>query len=102
MISMETIYSDLNALTDAELEKLQLAVNGEVALRIQNERLARRIEKAVLDAQAVGFNDTEIATILEETTDKARRGPTDDAVDQRPTPPEPAKRGPSATNPRVK
>lgn len=94
MISFETLHTDLNALTSDELEKLQLAVNGEVALRIQAERLAQRLEKAVMDAQAVGFNDAEIATVFEETTSKARnkRDPQADTS----LPVEPAKRGPSA------
>lgn len=95
MISFETLHTDLNALSDTDLEKLQLAVNGEVAVRIQAARLASRIEKAVMDAQAVGFNDAEIATVFEETTSKARSNNTDPDFD--PTiPVEPAQRGPSA------
>lgn len=94
-IALDTVYQDLNALTAEELEKLQLAVNGEVALRIQSERLASRIEKAVLDAQAVGFNDAEIASVFEETTAKARKGKADPDFD--PTQHvEPERRGPSA------
>lgn len=77
MISLETIHADLTALTAEELERVQLAVNSEVGVRIQNERLARRIEKAVTDAQAVGFNDAEIASIIDDSVLKARTGRVD-------------------------
>jgi hypothetical protein len=95
MISLTTIATDLQGLTAAELEKVQLAVNAEVGVRIQNERLARRIEKAVGDAQAVGFNDTEITKIIDAAQIKARTGKADPAFDPKVVP-EPAKRGPSA------
>lgn len=86
MISLETIHADLTALTAAELEKVQLAVNTEVGVRIQNERLARRIEKAVNDAQAVGFNDAEIASIIDDSVLKARTGKVDPDQGKSPAP----------------
>lgn len=89
MISLDTIYTDLGALTDTDLEKVQLAVNGEVAVRIQNERLTRRIEKAISDAQQVGFNDAEISDIITDAKDQARTGRTDPSQ-RRTTAPKPA------------
>lgn len=98
MISLSTIYADLSALTAEELEKVQLAVNAEVGVRIQNERLARRIEKAITDAQAVGFSDTDISQAIEDAKVAAHTGKVDPALDKS-TPVEPEKRGPAAATP---
>jgi len=78
-MNLETFATDLKALTDDELEKVQLTVNGEVAVRIQDRRLARRIEVAVAEAQGVGYNDTDIASVIESATQKAREGRQDEA-----------------------
>lgn len=87
MIDMSTFVTDLGSLNDDELEKAQLAVNVEVSVRIQNTRLARRIESAVTDAQGVGFTDSEISTVIEEAKVNARKGKKDpDADVATPTP----------------
>lgn len=99
MISLDTIYTDLGALTDAELEKVQLAVNGEVAARIQSERLTKRIEKAVIEAQAVGFNDTEINTIITDAKANARTGNPDHSRNPSKTPTPPVMATPSTQKP---
>jgi hypothetical protein len=94
---MDTIYADLGLLTHEDLEKLQLAVNGEVAIRIQNERLTRRIEKAISDAQQVGFNDTEISEIISDATVQARTGKADSSKVDKPVPTPPVMATPSNT-----
>lgn len=79
MIDLTTFVQDLQGLTDADLEKVQLNVNGEVAVRIQNERLARRLEQALSDAQGVGFTDEQVSTIFDESVTKVRQGRRDPA-----------------------
>jgi hypothetical protein len=74
---------DLKALTDAELETLQLQVNAEVAIRLQNERLEHRLVTAITEAQSVGFTDAEIDTVITKSREKAKKGERDPA---KPTP----------------
>jgi hypothetical protein len=77
VIDLTTIVQDLQGLTDADLEKVQLRVNGEVAVRVQNERLARRLEAALAEAQGVGFTDAEVSAIFDDSQVKVRKGRTD-------------------------
>ena len=81
-INMNTIVADLGALTDAELETLQLAVNTEVAVRIESDRLENRIVVALTDAQRVGFTDAEIDDVFAKGREKVRKGNTDPANDK--------------------
>lgn len=78
-IDMTTIVTDLGLLTADELEKLQLAVNREVAVRVQDERAKRRLKAAIEDAQSMGYTDSTIDTIFTEAKNEARRPPVDPA-----------------------
>lgn len=80
-IDVTNIVADLGLLTDTELERVQLAVNGEVAVRIQNERASRRMETAIVEAQSVGFTDADIDQAFEDARTRARRGKHDSAAD---------------------
>lgn len=71
--------AELAALTAAELETLQLAVNAEVAARIQNERLENRLVTALTDAQGVGFTDAQIEAVYAKAREKAQQGYRDPA-----------------------
>lgn len=73
--------ADLKAMTDAELEVLQLAVSAEVAVRIQNQRLKDRLVTVLTDAQGVGFTDAEIDAVFKESKDHAHKGRKDPAAD---------------------
>jgi hypothetical protein len=74
---------DLKALTDAELETLQLQVNAEVAVRIQNERLENRLVTAISDAQSVGFTDAEIDAVITKSRERAKKGDRDPVTPNR-------------------
>lgn len=69
--------ADVKTLTDAELEAFQLAVNSEVAIRIQDKRLKDRLVTILTDAQGVGFTDAEIDAAFVESKDKAHKGRVD-------------------------
>lgn len=79
-IDMTAIVTDLGLLTADELEKLQLAVNREVAVRIQDERAKRRLKAAIEDAQSMGYTDDTIDTIFTEAKNEARKPPVDPAA----------------------
>lgn len=78
MIYLDTIAEDLKALSDSELERLQLAVNGEYAARIQDSRATRRMAEAISEAQSVGFTDSMIDEVIQNARVQAR-GPRDEA-----------------------
>lgn len=78
-MDITNIVEDLKTLTDADLEKAQLAVNAEVAVRIQNERLESRLVTALSDAQGVGFSDAEIDKIFARSREKVQKGRRDPA-----------------------
>lgn len=82
---------DLRALTAAELEALQLAVNGEVAVRIQNERLENRLVTALTDAQSVGFTDAEVQAVINKSIERVKKGRVDPSKPERPSPAQPKK-----------
>jgi hypothetical protein len=69
--------SDVRALSDSELEALQLMVNGEVARRIQNERLENRLVTALAEAQAVGLTDSQVDSIFAKSRDRVKHPPED-------------------------
>jgi hypothetical protein len=69
--------ADVKLLTDAELEAFQLAVNAEVAIRIQNERLKDRMVTILVEAQGVGFTDAEIQKAFEDSRTEAHKGKRD-------------------------
>lgn len=63
-INIDTFVTDLRALTPEEFERVQLYVNGEYAARIQEQKLAARLEHSVAEAQAAGFTDAEIEEVF--------------------------------------
>lgn len=72
MINLSTLVEDLKTLTNEEVTKVQLAVNGEWSARVQDERLARRIDRSLVAAQSAGMTDEEIEAKIEEGKKKAR------------------------------
>lgn len=72
---------DLSAMTDAELDALQLAVNVEIANRLQKSRMLRRMAGVMEDAQAAGVPDEEIATSFAEAKTQAKIKYTPPVVD---------------------
>lgn len=82
-MSVETIAAEVKTLTDKDLEKLQLFVNGEVAVRIQEETLRNRLEEAFTEAQAQGYSDKQVDEIMNSSRAKIRRAATVDK-DRRP------------------
>lgn len=91
--------SDVKALSDADLEALQLMVNAEVAVRIQNERLENRLVTALADAKAVGFTDSQVDTIFARSRDRVKNPPTDPSR-VKPTPDQPGKVGKAFDDPK--
>lgn len=69
--------ADVKLLTDSELEAFQLAVNAEVSIRIQNQRLKDRMVTILIDAQSVGFTDAEIEKAFTESKADAHKGRVD-------------------------
>lgn len=51
---------DLTALTDAELDALQLAVNTEIGARLQKARAAHRIARVLESASSDGYSRNDI------------------------------------------
>ena len=91
--------TDLQKLSAAELEALQLAVNAEVAARIQNDRLEERLVTALTDAQSVGFTDAQIDTVFAKSRDRVKKGRIDPAKG-RPSGAEPSKPGKAFNDPK--
>jgi hypothetical protein len=56
---------DLSTLSTEELDALQLAVNVEVAARLQRERAARRFAAVVAEAAAQGMSAEEIGEAVD-------------------------------------
>lgn len=83
--------ADIKLLTDNELEVIQLAVNAEVAIRIQNQRLKDRIITALTEAQGVGFTDAEIEKAFAEAQEHVHKGKRDPAADMPMPNPQPRK-----------
>lgn len=91
--------NDVKALSDAELEALQLMVNAEVAVRIQNERLENRLVTALTDAKAVGFTDAQVDTIFAKSRDRVKNPPQDPSR-VKPGPDQPRKVGKAFDDPK--
>lgn len=90
--------ADLKALTAAELEALQLAVNAEVAARIQTDRLENRLVVALTDAQSIGFTDAQIDAVFTKSRDRVKKGRVDPAK-PKPAADQPKKVGKSFDDP---
>lgn len=56
---------DLSTLSTEELDALQLAVNAEIAVRLQRERAARRFAAVVTEASAHGMSAEEIGDAVD-------------------------------------
>jgi hypothetical protein len=57
---------DLKAMTDAELDALQLAVNTEIGMRMQRERMTQRLTKVIEDATDYGISTADIDGVVSE------------------------------------
>lgn len=79
MIDMNTAVADLKLLSDEDLTRLQLMVNGERSVRVQSERLAKRLETTFVEAQAHGFTDEDLAAAVDAAKVKSRSGKVDPA-----------------------
>lgn len=56
---------DLTALSKEELDALQLAVNIEIGLRLQRERMPRRIAAIMTEAADKGMSSAEIGGVVD-------------------------------------
>ncbi|QGJ92804.1 hypothetical protein PBI_BEAGLE_44 [Arthrobacter phage Beagle] len=57
---------DLSALTDAELDALQLAVNTEIGVRLQKARAAQRLARVLESASSDGYSRNDIDNAVTE------------------------------------
>lgn len=63
---------DLTALTDEELDALQLAVNTEIGARLQKLRAAKRIARVMESASSDGYSRKDIDTVVAEAITLAK------------------------------
>lgn len=92
---------DLSAMTDTELDALQLAVNTEIGTRLQKSRAARRMARVMESAASDGYSRNDIDGVVAEAITLAKLpdpepvyvAPTATPVKSRRTQPQSRRRG---------